>query len=97
MDGGEILAIKMLNKMKHIERILNCMPWWNALNNACFKHILLISKHASKELIQMDINEKMRNGIFTMNGEHTHSQKTNITDARQSRKSFGITDESYFQ
>ena len=26
--------------------------------------------------------------------ESTHSQKTNITDARQSRKSFGINDKS---
>ena len=41
----------------------------------------------------MDINKKIRNGIFTMNGE-THSQKTNITDARQSRKSIGIIDKS---
>ena len=28
----------------------------------------------SKELIQMDINKKMRNGIFTMNGEHIQSE-----------------------
>ena len=27
--------------------------------------------HTSKELIQLDINKKMTNGIFTMNGEHT--------------------------
>ena len=42
----------------------------------------------------MDINKKMTNGIFTMNGEHTHSQKTNITDSGQSLKSFGIIDKS---
>ena len=42
----------------------------------------------------MDINKEMRNGIFALNGEHTHSQKTNITDARQSHKSFGIIDKS---
>ena len=53
-----------------------------------------IDIQTSKELIQMDINKKMRNGIFAMNGEHTHSQKTNITDARQSRKSIGIIDKS---
>ena len=28
-----------------------------------------------KELAQMDINKKMTNGIFTMNGEHTQLEK----------------------
>ena len=42
----------------------------------------------------MDINKKMTNGVLTMNGEHTQSEKTNITDSKQSCKSFGIIDES---
>ena len=33
-----------------------------------------IDIQTSKELIQMDINKKMRNGIPTMNGEHTQSE-----------------------
>ena len=49
----------------------------------------------SNELIQMEINKNMTNGIFTMNGEHTQSETLiNITDSRQSCKSFGIIDES---
>ena len=28
----------------------------------------------SQQLIQMDINKKMTNGIFTMNGVHTQSE-----------------------
>ena len=28
----------------------------------------------SKELIQMNIDKKMTNGIFTMNGEHMQSE-----------------------
>ena len=35
---------------------------------------MFIDIQTSKELIQMDINKKMRNGIFTMNGEHTQSE-----------------------
>ena len=37
-------------------------------------NIFFIDIQTSKELIQMDINKKMRNGIFTMNGEHTQSE-----------------------
>ena len=48
----------------------NTQRFWNLI---CFKHIILIFKQG-KELIQMDINKKMRNGIFTMNGEHTQSE-----------------------
>ena len=31
----------------------------------------LIYIQTSKELIQMDTNKKMTNGVFIMNGEHT--------------------------
>ena len=40
-----------------------------SLFKTCF-----IDTQTSKELIQMDINKKMRNGIFTMNGKHTQSE-----------------------
>ena len=36
---------------------------------ACF-----IDSQTSKERIQMDINKKMTNGIFTMNDKHTQSE-----------------------
>ena len=38
-----------------------------------FKHSF-IDIQTCKELIQMDINKMMTNGIFTMNGKHTHSK-----------------------
>ena len=45
----------------------------NNLYHGIFKHIF-IDIQTSKELIQIDINKKMRNGILTMNGEHTQSE-----------------------
>ena len=41
--------------------------------SVCFK-LYFFDIQTSKELIQMEINKKMRNGIFTMNGEHTQSE-----------------------
>ena len=44
------------------------------LSRCSFVLNMFIDIQTSKELIQMDINKKMRNGIFTMNGEHTQSE-----------------------
>ena len=44
----------------------------------------------------MGIHKMMTNGIFTINGEHTHNHKTKISDYRSSHscKPFEVIDES---
>ena len=52
--------------------------------NECF-NILLFDIQTSKELIQIDINKLITDGVFTLNGEHTIQTGTQqITESDKS-------------
>ena len=68
------------------------MSWRGQCRIQCFKRILLTSKQV-KNLYKWTTTRRWEMEYLQWM-VNIHSQKTNVTDSRQSRKSFGIIDKS---